>query len=84
MASTPTRCADDLPSILGIFKKYSKSRSVNNSPQWLDLDPNSRFVFFYQLKLHPARVLDPRNHCMVITLGFQEPNGITKMSVVLN
>ena len=29
MENTPTGRADDLPTIFGFFKKYSKSRSVN-------------------------------------------------------
>ena len=29
MEDTPTECADDLPTILGIFKNDPKSRSVN-------------------------------------------------------
>ena len=41
MGNTPTGCAHDLPTILGIFKKYAKSISVNNSLQQLDFDPNS-------------------------------------------
>ena len=42
MGNTPTGRADDLPTILGISKNELKSRSVNNSLQRLDLDPNSR------------------------------------------
>ena len=41
MENTPTGCADDLPSILGIFPNDPKSRSVNNSLQQLNFNPNS-------------------------------------------
>ena len=37
MENTPTVCADDLLSILGIFKNDLKSRSVNNSFKQSDL-----------------------------------------------
>ena len=38
MENTPTVCADDLPSILGISRKYPKSRSVNIfSSGWISL-----------------------------------------------
>jgi hypothetical protein len=40
MENTPTVCADDLPSVLGIFKNDPKSKSVNNVLQRLDLDPD--------------------------------------------
>ena len=46
MENTPTGRADDLPTILGIFKNDPKSRSVNNSLQQLDFDPNSVQDFF--------------------------------------
>ena len=35
MENTPTVCADDLLTILGIFENDPKSRSVNNSLQQL-------------------------------------------------
>ena len=38
--NTPTVCGSDVPSILRCFKDCSKSRSVNNSLQQLDFDPN--------------------------------------------
>ena len=41
MVNTPTECADDLPTIPGFFTNHPKSRSVNNSLQRSDLDPNS-------------------------------------------
>ena len=56
MENTPTGCADDLPSILAIFKNDPKSRSVNNSLQRPDLDPGSINDFFYQPKLRPVCV----------------------------
>ena len=40
MENNPTGHADDLPSILGIFKNDQKSRSVNIS-QRLDVYPSS-------------------------------------------
>ena len=46
MENTPTGCAVDLPTILGIYKNESKSRSVNISFQRLIFDPNSTKVVF--------------------------------------
>ena len=57
MENTPTVCADNLPTILGIFKNEPKSRSVNNSLQQLDFDPNSIKDVFCQPKLRPGRVV---------------------------
>ena len=41
MEDIPTGFADDLPTILGIFKHDPKSRIVNISLQRLDFAPNS-------------------------------------------
>ena len=41
MENTPMLCADDLLTILSIFKNDLKSRSVHNSFQQLDFDPDS-------------------------------------------
>ena len=41
MENTPTGRADDLPTILRIFKNDPKSKSVNNSLRQLDFHPNS-------------------------------------------
>ena len=54
MENSPTVCADDLPTILGIVKNDPKSRSVNNSLQQLDFDPNSIKDLFDQPKLRPG------------------------------
>ena len=54
MESTPTGCADDLSTILGLFKNDPKWRSVNNYLQRLDLCLNSRQGFFYQPQLSAA------------------------------
>ena len=39
MGNTPTVCADDLLSILGVFKDTQNAKGVNNFLQRLDLDP---------------------------------------------
>ena len=54
MGITPTGCADDLPTILGILKNDPKSRSVNNSLQQLIFYPNSIKDVFDQPKLRPV------------------------------
>jgi hypothetical protein len=54
IGNTPTVWADDLPTILAFFKKYKTSRSVNNSLQRLDFDPNSIKGLFYQPKVRPG------------------------------
>ena len=54
MENTPTGCGSDLPTILRILKNDRKSRSVNNSLQPLDLDPNIIKDCFYQPKLRPV------------------------------
>ena len=41
MESTPTERADDLPSVLGVVKNDTRARSLNNSLQRPDFDPNS-------------------------------------------
>ena len=41
MGNTPMGSADDLFTILGIFKTDPKSRNVKNSLQQLDFDSNS-------------------------------------------
>jgi hypothetical protein len=46
-----TGCGSDLPTILRILKNDRRSRSVNNSLQPLDLDPNRIKDFAYQPKL---------------------------------
>ena len=51
MEDTPAGRADDLPTILGIFKNDPKSRSVNIFQQ-LNFDPNS-IKNIYQPKLRP-------------------------------
>jgi hypothetical protein len=56
MDNTPTGCGSDLPTNLTILKKSRKSRSVNNSLQPLDLDPNRINDFVYQSKLRPGDV----------------------------
>ena len=53
MENAPTGHADDLPRILGIFRNYSKSRSVNIFVQQLDFTPNCIEDFIYQPKLRP-------------------------------
>jgi hypothetical protein len=53
MGNTPTGRANDLPTMLAIFKSDPKSRSVNNLLQQLDLDPNSITNLFDQPKLRP-------------------------------
>ena len=53
MGNTPIGCGSDLPSVLGLFKNDPKSRSVNNSFQRLDLDPNSIKYVSYQPKPLP-------------------------------
>ena len=40
--NTPKGCADDYPTILGIYKNDPNSRSVNNCLKQLDFDPNNR------------------------------------------
>ena len=54
MENTPTGHADDLPTILGIYKNHPKSRSVNIFFQRSDFDPNSIEFFIYQPKLRPV------------------------------
>ena len=54
MQNTSTGCGRHLPTILGIFKNHSKSRSVNNFFKCSDLDPNSVKDFVYQPKLRLA------------------------------
>ena len=55
MENTPPLRADDLSSILGIFKNDPILKSVNNSLQQLDFDPNSITDFSYQSKLRPVQ-----------------------------
>ena len=57
MENTPTGCGSDLPTSLRILKNDRKSRSVNNSLQRLDLEPNGRTNFCYQPKLRPVKDL---------------------------
>ena len=59
MENTPTGRADDLPTFLGIFKNDPK-RSVNNSLQRLDLDPQSTVFVVYQPKLRPGVIPSPK------------------------
>lgn len=54
MENTPTGRADDLPTLLGIFKNEPKSRSVNIAIQRPDLDPNGTKTFLHQPKLRPV------------------------------
>lgn len=54
--NTPTVCADDLFTILGIFKRDPKSRSVNKFLQQLDFDPNNIKHFFNQPKPRPGQM----------------------------
>ena len=51
MENTPTGCGCHLPTNLRILKNDRKSRSVNNSLECSDLDPNSVKDLFYQPKL---------------------------------
>ena len=51
MENTPTGCGSHLYTILRTFKNDRKSRSVNNSLEWSDLDPNSTKDFFDQPEL---------------------------------
>ena len=53
MENTPTMCANDLATIMGISKNDPTSRSVNNSRLQLDFDQNSIKDSFYQPKLRP-------------------------------
>ena len=46
MENAPTECGSDLLAIREFSKNGSRSRSVNNSLQRLDLDPNSTLVLF--------------------------------------
>ena len=55
MENTPMVRADDLPSILAIFKNNPNSRSVNKSLQQLDFDPNSIKDCVCQPKLRPVK-----------------------------
>ena len=58
MENPPTVCADDLPTILGIFKNDPKSRSVNIfSSGWI-LTQNSINLFIYQPKRRPVVSVD--------------------------
>ena len=50
MENTPMGCADDLSTIMGIYKNDSKSKSVHNSLQQLDFDPDSIKGFVCQPK----------------------------------
>ena len=54
MENTPTGHADDLPTMLGIFKNAPKSRSVNLFVQQLDFDPNLIKIVIDQPKLRPV------------------------------
>jgi len=54
--NTPTVCADDLFTILGIFKRDPKSRSVHKFLQQLDFDPNNIKHFFNQPKPRPGQM----------------------------
>ena len=55
MENTPTVCADDLPTILGIFKNEPISRSARIFIQKLDFDPNNIQIVFCQPRLRPGR-----------------------------
>ena len=63
MENTPTVCGSDLPTILGILKNDGKSRSVNNSLQPLNLEPNRIQYFFYQSKLRPVKQTKNKQQC---------------------
>ena len=54
MENTPTGCADDLPTILEIFKKIPKIEKRQHFFQRLDFAPNSINKFIYQPKLRPV------------------------------
>ena len=56
MENTSTVCADDLPTIWGIFKNNPKSRSVNICVQRLDFAPNCIKDYIYQPKLRPEEM----------------------------
>ena len=67
MENTPTGCADDLPTILGIYKNDPKSRSVIIFFQRLDFAPNTMINFVYQPKLRPAGLL--QEHLQADAIG---------------
>jgi hypothetical protein len=54
MENTPTGCADDLPTILAIFKKYQKSRSVNMFSPAAVFGPKQHKSFLLPAKAPPS------------------------------
>jgi hypothetical protein len=62
MQNTPTGYGSHLPTILGTFKKYPKSRSVHKSSTCSDLGADESFLF-----LLPARL--PATICPCIDVG---------------
>ena len=62
MENTPRGHADDLPTILGIFKNDPKSRSVNIFFQRLDFAPNSIKDLIYHPKNRPGIVVRTGRH----------------------
>ena len=56
MENTPTGCADDLPTILGFFKKIPKIEKCQHSFQQMNFDPNRIKDFICQPKLRPVEV----------------------------
>ena len=53
MENTPTGCADDLPTILGTFKKWSKLEKCKQFSPAVVFYPKQYILFFYQPMLSP-------------------------------